>query len=71
MAINLTKTEEQLTNEVMGKINLSKDKEKLDKLWISSPVKLNFNEDNKYKRFPKRFSLQILPVADKKWLGKL
>lgn len=31
MAINLTKTEEQLTNEVMGKINLSKDKEKLEK----------------------------------------
>ena len=51
--------------------NEKKDKEKLDKLWISSPVKLNFNEDNKYKRFPKRLSLQILPVADKKWLGKL
>lgn len=29
MGINLTKTEEQLTNEVMGKINLSKDKDKL------------------------------------------
>ena len=31
MAINLTKNEEQLTAEVMGKINLSKDKEKLEK----------------------------------------
>ena len=31
MAINLTKTEEQLTSEVMGKINLSKDKEVLEK----------------------------------------
>ena len=29
MTINLTKTEEQLTNEVMGKINLSKDKDRL------------------------------------------
>lgn len=28
MAINLSKTEEQLTNEVMGKINLSKDQNK-------------------------------------------
>ena len=32
MAINLTKTEEQLTNEVMGKINLSKDKETATKV---------------------------------------
>ena len=29
MGINLTKNEEQLTNEIMGKINLAKDKEKL------------------------------------------
>lgn len=29
MAINLTKNEEQLTNEIMSKINLSKDKEAL------------------------------------------
>ena len=31
MGVSLTKTEDQLTNEVMGKINLSKDKEKLEK----------------------------------------
>lgn len=31
MAINLSKTEEQLTNEVMGKISLQKDKDKLGK----------------------------------------
>lgn len=55
--------------------NEKKDKEKLDKLWISTPVKLNFNEDtisdNKRKHRFKRFGLHILPVADKKWQGKL
>ena len=55
--------------------NEKKDKEKLDKLWISTPVKLNFNEDtisdNKHKHRFKRFGLHILPVADKKWQGKL
>lgn len=55
--------------------NEKKDKEKLDKLWISTPVKLNFNEDtisdNKRKHRFKRYGLHILPVADKKWQGKL
>ena len=55
--------------------NEKKDKEKLDKLWISTPVKLNFNEDtisdNKRKHHFKRYGLHILPVADKKWQGKL
>lgn len=55
--------------------NEKKDKEKLDNLWLSTPVKLTFNEDiisdNKSKRGHKRFGLHILPVADKKWQGKL
>ena len=55
--------------------NEKKDKEKLDKLWISTPVKLNFNEDsisdNKRKLSLKRWGLHILPVSDKKWQGKL
>ena len=55
--------------------NEKKDKEKLDKLWISTPVKLNFNEDtisdNKRKHSLKRWGLHILPVSDKKWQGKL
>ncbi len=55
--------------------NEKKDKEKLDKLWRSTPVKLNFNEDtisdNKRKHYFKRHGLHILPVADKKWQGKL
>lgn len=55
--------------------NEKKDKEKLDKLWISTPVKLNFNEDtisdNKRKHHFKRYGLHILPVAAKKWQGKL
>ena len=55
--------------------NEKKDKEKLDKLWLSTPVNLSFNNehisDNKQKYMPKRFGLSILPVADKKWKGKL
>ena len=53
--------------------NEKKDKEKLDKLWLSTPVNLSFSNDhdNKCKRVPKRFRLSILPVADKKWKGKL
>lgn len=67
--------------EVMGddsqerRDNEKKDKEKLDKLWLSTPVNLSFNNehisDNKQKYMPKRFGLSILPVADKKWKGKL
>ncbi len=55
--------------------NEKKDKEKLDKLWLSTPINLSFNEDhisdNKQKYMHKRFGLSILPVADKKWKGKL
>lgn len=55
--------------------NERKDKEKLDKLWLSTPVNLSFNKDhisdNKPTLMRKRFGLSILPVADKKWKGKL
>lgn len=56
-------------------INEKKDKERLDNLWLSTPVKFSFNEDiisdNKPKFSGKGFFHSILPVADKKWKGKL
>lgn len=56
-------------------INEKKDKERLDNLWLSTPVKFSFNEDiisdNKTKFRGKRTFHSILPVADKKWKGKL
>ena len=55
--------------------NKKKDKEILDNLWINAPVKFSFNEDlvsnNKRKYNLKRCILQILPVADRNWKGKL
>ena len=35
MSISLAKNEEQLTNEIMGKISLAKDKENLNKHVVS------------------------------------
>ena len=49
MAINLSKTEEQLTNEVMGKINLSKDKVNLEKHVVNlSKTIVNLSKKNNY-----------------------
>ena len=56
-------------------INIKKDKEKLDNLWLSTPVKFSFNEDiisdNKQKFSVKGIFHSILPVADKKWKNNL
>ena len=56
-------------------INKKKDKEKLDNLWLSTPVKFSFNEDitsdNKPKFSVKGIFHPILPVADKKWKNNL
>ena len=56
-------------------INEKKDKERLDNLWLSTPVKFSFNEDiisdNKTKFRGKRTFNSILPVADKKWKNNL
>ena len=55
--------------------NEKKDKAIHDNLWINAPVKFSFNEDfisnNIRKHSRKSFFLGILPVADKKWKGKL
>lgn len=56
-------------------INEKMDKERLDNLWLSTPVKFSFNEDiisnNKEKFSIKRIFHPILPVADKKWKNNL
>lgn len=56
-------------------INEKMDKEKLDNLWLSTPVKFSFNEDiisdNKPKFSVKGIFHPILPVADKKWKNNL
>ena len=56
-------------------INEKMDKEKLDNLWLSTPVKFSFNEDiisdNKPKFSVKGIYHPILPVADKKWKNNL
>ena len=56
-------------------INEKMDKEKLDNLWLSTPVKFSFNEDiisdNKPKFSIKGIFHPILPVADKKWKNNL
>lgn len=55
--------------------NEKMDKERLDNLWLSTPVKFSFNEDiisnNKEKFSIKRCFHPILPVADKKWKNNL
>ena len=55
--------------------NKKKDKEKRDYLWLNAPIILDFKENtisnNEQKYLKKRFWSHILPVADKKWLGKL
>lgn len=56
-------------------INEKMDKERLDNLWLSTPVKFSFNEDiisdNKPKFSIKGIFHPILPVADKKWKNNL
>ena len=55
--------------------NEKKDKEELDKLWLSTPVNLSFNKEpisRTMRIFGRKSSaLSILPVADIKWKGNL
>ena len=55
--------------------NLIKDKKRRRDLWLSTPVEIRFNEERFYKNTIRPFGTNngyaILPVADKKWLGKL
>ena len=58
--------------------NVIKDKEKLDKLWLNTPIRMHtctnedFPENTPHIRSMFKIRPQnILPVADKKWKGKL
>lgn len=56
--------------------NAKKDKEKLDNMWLTTPIKISTNEDSTngmlvLKHTLKRRALFIRPVADKKWKGCL
>lgn len=55
--------------------NIKMDKERMRKLWLCTPVEMHYNEDNEFKNtirpYPRICMSAILPVADKKWQGRL
>lgn len=55
--------------------NIKKDNEKRLNLWLNTPVEIRVNECRLYKNTIRPCSINngyaILPVADKKWIGKL
>ena len=55
--------------------NIKKDKDRRQNLWLDTPVKMHYNEAiphmNTIRLKIKEGGYAILPVADKKWQGKL
>lgn len=54
---------------------IKRDKERRRDLWLNTPIEMRFNEERLYKNTIRPCAMDsgyaILPVADKKWKGKL
>ena len=55
--------------------NIRKDQERRHKLWLDTPIEMHYNEErinrNTIRPTGKDCGYAILPVADKKWQGRL
>ena len=55
--------------------NIKKDEERRRSLWLDTPIEMHYNEErihrNTIRPIEKDYGYAILPVADKKWQGRL
>ena len=55
--------------------NIKKDEERRRSLWLDTPIEMHYNEErihrNTIRPMEKDYGYAILPVADKKWQGRL